>query len=35
MRDSESTYLHTLLTGLDSGNVACNTTSNDDEVLLI
>ena len=34
-RDNESTYLEALLTGLDGSNVAGNTTSNDDEVLLI
>lgn len=28
-------YLQTLLTGLDSRNVTCNTATNDDEVLLL
>jgi hypothetical protein len=34
-RDNHSTYLEALLTGLDGGNVACNTTSDDDKILLI
>lgn len=34
-REGVSTYLQTLLTGLDGGDVASDTTTDDDEVLLL